>query len=87
MALLVGDHESPQMIREASFQASHGFVAGLVFGNLGVEVVASDAVAHADLGAALPGDVIAELSRRSPPRDSRWRFWSPLATSIGATPV
>ncbi len=47
---LVGAHHPPDVIRQTSFQASHGFVAGLAFGDLLVVVGASDAVAHSDLG-------------------------------------
>ena len=46
----VGDHEPPQMVRESSLQAAHGLVAGLALGDLVVEVVASGAITHADLG-------------------------------------
>ena len=46
----VGDHHPPDVIREASLKAAHGLVAGLSFGDLLVEVSATDAVAHPDLG-------------------------------------
>jgi hypothetical protein len=46
----VGDHEPPDVVGEASFQAAHGFVAGLPGGNFGVVVDPAPACSHADLG-------------------------------------
>ena len=46
----VGDHEPPEVVRESSLSAAHRLVAGLALGDLVVEVAASGAVTHADLG-------------------------------------
>lgn len=49
-SLFVGDHEMPEVVGEASLQAAHSFVSGLALGDLLVEVAASEAIGHTDLG-------------------------------------
>jgi hypothetical protein len=84
-AAFVGDHDAPDVVGDPWLQASRGFVAGLAFGDLLVEVGPPDAVAIRTWVTAIRW--IAEFSRRSPLRESRCRVCSPLAISIGATPA
>jgi hypothetical protein len=58
-SFLVGDHDAPNVVGEASFQAPHRFVVGLPGGDLGVVVGAASAAAHAYLGER--GDVQGEV--------------------------
>src|SRR5665647_1799646 len=47
---LVHQHQSPDVVRKASFQATHRLVAGLVFSDLAVVVRAPDTVRYPHLG-------------------------------------
>lgn len=49
-ATFIGDHEPPDVVGQATFQAAHRLVVGLACGDLGVVVGAASAAAHADLG-------------------------------------
>ncbi len=74
-----------QLLSESPFRTADGFVAGLAFCDLGVEVAPARMLLIRTWVTAIRW--IAEFSRRSPPRDSRCRCLSPLATSTCATPV
>lgn len=50
LAVLVSDHDSPEVFGESAFQAAQGLVAGLAFGDFAVVVGPAGAGAHPDLG-------------------------------------
>jgi hypothetical protein len=84
-APFVVDHGSPEMVGEASFQASGCFAWGLSFVDLGFVVAATEAAGCADLG---DGDGVEDgVELSSPWRDSRCRDLSALAISTGAAPA
>jgi hypothetical protein len=49
-AVLVFDHDSPEVFGEFAFQAAQGLVAGLAFGDFAFVVGTAGAGAHPDLG-------------------------------------
>lgn len=83
-ASLVGDHDSPQVVRQPSLEAARGLIAGLALGDLRVEVAAPRLLGMRTWVTAMRW--IADLGRRSPVRESQWWVRSPEATFYGSDP-